>query len=75
MRRILKKRVGKTLFALANVGLGAYLVHLGWQRGGIYLVTVLFAGAVMLCFGVALLFIPVREKKPLEYQDTFYKEE
>lgn len=75
MRRFLAKKVGKTFFALINVVFGAYLVRQGWLWGGIYLVTVLFAGAVMFCFGVTLLFIPVREKKPLVYRDVYSKDE
>ncbi|MDH5298740.1 MAG: hypothetical protein OEV91_06950 [Desulfobulbaceae bacterium] len=65
------KRLLKILFCLVNMGLGAFLVYDGWRRGGIFLLTVLFAGAVMFFFGLAMLFVPLREKKKVEYKDVY----
>ena len=67
------KKVLRILFALANIGCGAFLVYDGWHRGGIFLLTVLFSGAVMFSFGIAMLFVPYREKKKLEYKDIYFK--
>ncbi|MGV1100816.1 hypothetical protein ACUUL3_15570 [Thiovibrio sp. JS02] len=65
----------KKLFALANIALGLYCMKWGWERQGIYLVTVFFAGSVMAVFGLALLFLPEKKKKPLKYKDVYREEE
>ncbi|MFC1513234.1 hypothetical protein ACFL5J_02175 [Thermodesulfobacteriota bacterium] len=67
------KKVLSILFALANITLGAYLMYDGWHRGGIFLLTVFFAGAVMFSFGIAMLFVPSRDKKRPAYKDIFIK--
>lgn len=53
----------KILFVIANIGCGAYLMYDGWHRGGIYLLTVFFSGAVMFSFGIVFVFVGFKEKK------------
>ena len=59
------KKIPKILFALANIGCGAFLMYDGWRRGGIFLLTVFFSGAVMFSFGIAMLFVPSSQKKEI----------
>jgi len=65
----------KKIFAIANIALGLYSAKWGWDHKGIYLVTVFFAGTVMTIFGLVLLFLPEKKKKPLEYKDIYIRED
>lgn len=56
------KKFPKILFALANIVCGAFLMYDGWRRGGIFVLTVFFSGAVMFSFGIAMLFVPATRK-------------
>ena len=63
--------MARILFALVNICLGGYFVYWGWMQGGVYIPAVLFPGAVMLGFGVALLFIRPKKKPPPQYKDVY----
>lgn len=64
--------MGRILFAIVNILLGGYFIYWGWVRGGVHVPTVLFPGAIMVGFGVSLLFIRQKKKPPPQYKDVYY---